>query len=241
MSEFWSRYVRMADKALDSLRWYWHTRPDALRHTFVPGFVTLVTLLIGLVWGQPQLIVLAVLFAAAFLLLVGELTGELRDLETDVQAETAAKREIAPVLAQLAVEHPPEADSEPEPVSDPQPIQPLSPLPVDEAEPNTLSLVSGPLHTPGPPAPTAMEQVTSHESENDPIHEVREPWPGPVLHSCRSFLDACDFAFDYLDENDPDELEIFLVNGESRMKVWSYSRSNARATEEIEDKSTTSG
>ena len=213
MSKVWNRYSRIFVKALDSLRWYRHSRPDALRHTLVPGFVTLVTLLFGLVWGEPQLIVLAVLFAAAFILLAGELTGELRDAETDVRAAAAVKPEIAPVLAQLAVERPTDTAVEPEP-------------PVAEEEPSTLSLLAGPARASVPSAPPAIEQAATPEPADGPSHEVREPGAGPVLHSCRSFLDACDFAFDYLDENDPDELEILLVNGESRMRVWTYSRSD---------------
>ena len=238
MSNVLHRYARMAEKAFDSLRWYRHTRPDALRHTLVPGFVTLATLLFGLVWGQPQLMVLALLFAGAFLLLAGELTGELRDVETDVRAAAAAKGEIAPVLAQLAVETPPEAEIETAltPYTQPQP-HPQSHLPpADDAEPSALSLLTGPARTAAePPASRPIEHVAIPASEDGPMHEVREPWPGPVLHSCRSFLDACDFAFDYLDENDPDELEIMLVNGESRMKVWSYSRTDAAGEEMAED------
>lgn len=215
MSKVWNRYSRIVVKAADSLRWYRHSRPDALRHTLVPGFVTLVTLFFGLVWGEPQLIVLAVLFAAAFILLAGELTGELRDAETDVRAAAAVTPEIAPVLAQLTVERPPEADVEPVP-------------PVAEPEPSALSLLAGPVRTSVPSAPPPeMEQVALPEPVDGPSHEVREPGHGPALHSCRSFLDACDFAFDYLDENDPDELEIVLVNGDSRMRVWTYSRSDA--------------
>ena len=227
----------MVEKTLDSLRWYKRTRPDALLHILLPALVTLLTLLFALVWAQPQLIVLAVVFVVAFMLLAGELAGELRDLETDVQTEAAAKREIAPVLTQLAGERAPEADVETEPahVSERQSLQTLLALPADEFQPNTLSLLSGPAHTPESPAPPAMEHVASPQSEDGPIHEVREPWAGPVLHSCRSFLDACDFAFDYLEESDPDELEIILVNGESRMKVWSYSRSDATALQEIVD------
>ena len=244
MSNVWNRYARVVEKALDSLRWYKHTRPDALRHTLVPGFVTLATLLFGLVGGEPQLIVLAVLFAAAFLLLAGELTGELRDLDTDVRAAADMKREISPVLAQLVGEHPPEADVDPgpAPASESQPLP--SPVPMlDEAEPSALSLLVTPARTSAEQsAPPAIEHASSPEPQDGPMHEVREPWPGPVLHSCRSFLDACDFAFDYLDENDPDELEIMLVNGESRMRVWSYSRSDTTAAAEtVEDSESLSG
>ena len=244
MSKVLHRYARMAEKAFDSLRWYRHTRPDALRHTLVPGFVTLATLLFGLVWGQPQLMVLALLFAGAFLLLAGELTGELRDVETDVRAAAAAKGEIAPVLAQLAVEPSPEAEIETAlaPYTQPQAQPQLQLPPADEAEPSALSLLTGPARTAAEsPDPQPIEHVASPASEDGPMHEVREPWPGPVLHSCRSFLDACDFAFDYLDENDPDELEIMLVNGESRMKVWSYSRSETATDETAEDQSASAG
>jgi hypothetical protein len=231
MSRAWNRYSRMVAKAVDSLRWYQRTRPDALRHLFAPGFVTLVTLLFALVWGQPQLIVLALLFATAFLLLAGELSGELRDLDTDVRSAAAASPEIAHGLAELTVERPPEADVEPEPSAESMPpAASPAPPPVEETEPSTLSLLT-PLASPSRPAPPpAVEHEASPEPAEGPIHEVREPGAGSLLHSCRSFLDACDFAFDYVEEHDPDALEISLVTGESRMQVWSYARSDANAT-----------
>jgi hypothetical protein len=235
MNRVWNRYSRRVEKTLDSLRWYKRTRPDALSHILVPALVTLVTLLFALVWAQPQLIVLAVFFVVAFMLLAGELAGELRDLETDVRTAAAAKHEIVPALAQLALERPHEADVEsgPAPVSEPQPLPPLPALPVDEAQPTALSLLAGPADMSAESsALPAIEHVASTESEDSPAHEVREPG-GPVLHTCRSFLDACDFAFDYLEQSDPDELEIILVTGESRMRVWSYSRSDATATRQI--------
>jgi hypothetical protein len=231
MSRAWNRYWRMVAKALDSLRWYQRTRPDALRHLFAPGFVTLVTLLFALVWGQPQLIVLAGLFATAFMLLAGELAGELRDLDTDVRSAAAASPEIAHGLAELAVERPPESDVEREPSAESlRPPASPAPLPVEEIEPSTLSLLTplAPLSRPAPPP--ALEHEANPEPVGGPIHEVREPGAGPLLHSCRSFLDACDFAFDYVEEHDPDALEISLVTGESRMQVWSYARSDATAT-----------
>jgi hypothetical protein len=222
----------MVAKALDSLRWYQRTRPDALRHLLAPGFVTLVTLLFALVWGQPHLMVLAVLFAAAFLLLAGELTGELRDLDTDVRSAAAASPEIAHGLAELTVERFPGADVEREPPeSEPQPTPvPPAPLPVEEAEPSTLSLLTPLTPTSQPSLPPAVEHEASPEPVEDPVHEVRELGTRVPLHSCRSFLDACDFAFDYIEEHDPDALEISLVTGESRMQVWSYARSDANAT-----------
>jgi hypothetical protein len=222
----------MVAKALDSLRWYQRTRPDALRHLLAPGFVTLVTLLFALVWGQPHLMVLAVLFAAVFMLLAGELTGELRDLDTDVRSAAAASPEIAHGLAELTVERSPAADVEREPAeseSQPTPAPP-APLPVEETEPSTLSLLTPLAPPPQPSLPPALEHEASPESVGDPIHEVREPGTRLVLHTCRSFLDACDFAFDHIEEHDPDALEISLVTGESRMQVWSYARSDAAAT-----------
>jgi hypothetical protein len=235
MNRVWNRYSRRVEKTLDSLRWYKRTRPDAHLHILVPALVTLVTLLFALVWAQPQLIVLAVFFVVAFMLLAGELAGELRDLETDVRTAAAAKPEIVPVLAQLALERPHEADVPgPAPVSEPQPLPPLPALPVDEAQSTALSLLAGPAHmSADSSALPAIEHVASTESEDSRAHEVREPGAGPVLHSCRSFLDACDFAFDYLEQSDPDELEIILVTGESRMRVWSYSRSDATTRRQI--------
>lgn len=244
MSRAWNRYSRVVGKALDSLRWYRHTRPDALRHALVPGFVTLVTLLFALVWGQPQLIVLAVLFAAAFVLLAGELTGELRELDTDARSAATARSDIAPV-DEVAAERPPEADVE-QAASEPQGLPPLPAHEVEETESTTLALLVGHVRTSASAPPPKVEQAPSPEPAvgspepaagpelmDGPMHEVQEPGAGPVLHSCRSFLDACDFAFDYLDQNDPDELEITLVTDGSRMRVWSYSRSDATAAQAV--------
>jgi hypothetical protein len=94
-------------RALDALRWYSRTRPDATRHVLAPGIVTLLTLLIAVVWGQPQLLLLAAMFVVAFVFVAGGLVGELRDVEVGMKTADAARREVAPRLSGLATRREP--------------------------------------------------------------------------------------------------------------------------------------
>jgi hypothetical protein len=57
-------------------------------------------------------------------------------------------------------------------------------------------------------------------------YEVRVPGspPGPPLHVSPTFLDASDFAFEILDEEDPEALEIVKANGDESCVAWSYAR-----------------
>jgi hypothetical protein len=64
------------------------------------------------------------------------------------------------------------------------------------------------------------------EPESDALYEVRIP-ESPAnkpLHVSPSFLDATDFAFELLQTEDPDALEIVCVSAGEREQAWSYSR-----------------
>jgi hypothetical protein len=50
-----------------------------------------------------------------------------------------------------------------------------------------------------------------------------------VLYQNPNFLEATDFAFEYVDEHEPDALEIQLSNGDERETVWTYSAARAAA------------
>lgn len=50
-----------------------------------------------------------------------------------------------------------------------------------------------------------------------------------VLNESPNFLEAADFAFEYLDEHEPESLEIQKGTGEPRETVWRYSESRATA------------
>jgi hypothetical protein len=59
----------------------------------------------------------------------------------------------------------------------------------------------------------------------DPRHRARD-----VIYESASFLEATDFAAEYVEEVDPDAIEIHRVDGAARETVWTYSDSRAAAT-----------
>ena len=64
--------------------------------------------------------------------------------------------------------------------------------------------------------------------EDDSAFEVRGTAASDSpLYTSATFLDATDFAFDLLDDQDPEALEIVKVGGGGRETVWSYSREAA--------------
>ena len=52
---------------------------------------------------------------------------------------------------------------------------------------------------------------------------------GDVLYECPSFLEAADFACDYVQRDQPAALEIEKVDGAARETVWTYSEARASA------------
>jgi hypothetical protein len=59
----------------------------------------------------------------------------------------------------------------------------------------------------------------------DPRYQARE-----VIYESASFLEAVDFAAEYVEDADPDGIEIQRADGESRETVWTYTESRAAAT-----------
>ena len=45
-----------------------------------------------------------------------------------------------------------------------------------------------------------------------------------AIYVSESFLEATDYAFELIEREDPDVLEITRVAGDEREQVWSYSR-----------------
>lgn len=82
----------------------------------------------------------------------------------------------------------------------------------------------------------------SRLAADEPIYQVRELLDGerPVdlglLHECSDFLEAADFAFDYLESNDPMHegsvavIQIVLVRGNEREVVCTYRHEESHAT-----------
>jgi hypothetical protein len=73
----------------------------------------------------------------------------------------------------------------------------------------------------------ALASAEEPPLEVDVMYEVRAPQQDEnedALHISPSFLDASDFAFEFLYDVDPDALEIVEVKGELRRVAWSYER-----------------
>ena len=73
----------------------------------------------------------------------------------------------------------------------------------------------------------AAGQVTYQVCEiaYDPRYRAQE-----TIYESASFLEAVDFAGEYVEEVDPDAVEIQRVGNGTRETVWTYSDSRAAAT-----------
>jgi hypothetical protein len=78
---------------------------------------------------------------------------------------------------------------------------------------------------------TELRQITPDE----PVYQVFEVSFEPgfqrraALYENANFLEAADFAFEYVEANDPPALEIHRTHGAAQETVWSYSASRAAA------------
>ncbi len=63
-----------------------------------------------------------------------------------------------------------------------------------------------------------------HEPELEPAYQA-----GPVLHETANFLEAADFAYEYVQGHEPGALEIQRVDELTRETVWTYSEPRAEA------------
>ena len=81
-----------------------------------------------------------------------------------------------------------------------------------------------------------IEAVLTSSAAGQPLYEVRrvrsggEHEPQDVLYRSASFLEATDFAAEYIEDNEPEGLEIQRAEAESRETVWTYSESRAETT-----------
>src|SRR5919197_908760 len=74
--------------------------------------------------------------------------------------------------------------------------------------------------------PTDGEETYQVEDHSSDEEEVR------VVFRSEAFLDAVDFAFEYLEAESPERLRIFRVLGRKREEVWTYGPETAAETEE---------
>ncbi len=80
-----------------------------------------------------------------------------------------------------------------------------------------------------------VETLIRRSLPGEPVYLVHQPVlepayrAGPVLHETENFLEAADFAYEYVQGHEPDALEIQRVDELTRETVWSYSESRAEA------------
>lgn len=82
----------------------------------------------------------------------------------------------------------------------------------------------------------AVRPVLATSAPEQAVYEVREVeyrsryGTGAKVYESASFLEAVDFAAEYIEDVDPDGIEIQRAEGDSRETVWTYSDSRAAAT-----------
>ena len=83
-----------------------------------------------------------------------------------------------------------------------------------------------------------FETVITPTTPTEPTYQVWEVVLEPsyralsVLYSSANFLDAADFAFEFVDEHEPEALEIQRAEGAKRETLWAYSARRAAALAE---------
>src|SRR5262249_56109996 len=73
------------------------------------------------------------------------------------------------------------------------------------------------------------EPVLRSSATDQPTYEVCEV-PGAVLYRSASFLEAVDFAAEFIEDHNPAGLEIHRAEADARETVWTYSESRAAET-----------
>lgn len=86
-----------------------------------------------------------------------------------------------------------------------------------------------------PDAGEIVQTVLKTSAAGQATYEVREVGyeprykPQQVLYESASFLEAVDFAAEFVEDHEPDGVEIQRVDGSTRETVWTYSESRADA------------
>jgi hypothetical protein len=232
-------------RAADSLNWYYRTRPDAWRHLALPGLGALLTLWLSVGWGVLGPL-LALVVVGTFAVFAIRLVEELRTLESEAKAAVELEAGDVPWLQGLAEEEPaqspagarcPEADE-----SQPAPELVLPRLPMPDPDDEHAPPEPPPAERDATPPATEPAHATGRSDSDEPVYELCEVAAGahPPLQSAPSFLEACDVAFEFIEENDPAELEIVRTRGEERETVWTYRRSESAAASGVQAPPTSS-
>jgi hypothetical protein len=83
-------------------------------------------------------------------------------------------------------------------------------------------------------APTASVVATPLSTSRDELYQVEDHGSeeAKVVFRSEAFLDAVDFAFEYLEAESPERLRIFRILGRKREEVWTYGPEAVAETEE---------
>jgi hypothetical protein len=77
--------------------------------------------------------------------------------------------------------------------------------------------------------------VLRPSTPGEPVYQIWDVGLKPayelqaVVHEAANFLDAVDFAAEYVQDRDPHALEITVVDGRRKETVWTYSKMRADA------------
>ena len=220
-------------RAADSLVWYYRTHPDARRYLAAPGLCALLTLWLSVAWGALGLL-LALVVVGTFAAFAAPLVEELRSLEAEAKVGIELDAGDVPWLARLAEDEEPPTEARA-----PEAEEPRSALELDLPR---LDLGEGPAPAEALPkrdaalaeAATEPPPAAARSLSDEPAYELREAVAGAhlPLQTGSSFLEVSDVAFEFIEENDPAELEIVRVTGKERETVWTYRRSESAAESE---------
>jgi hypothetical protein len=85
--------------------------------------------------------------------------------------------------------------------------------------------------------PTGLETVVKPSQDEEPMYKLFEVHFEPgfqrrtSVYESPSFLEAADYAFEFVDEHQPTALEIHRTHGAAQETVWNYSASRAAAAD----------
>ena len=84
---------------------------------------------------------------------------------------------------------------------------------------------------------TGLETAVKPSQKEEPMYKLFEVHFEPgfqrrtSVYESPSFLEAADYAFEFIDEHDPTALEIHRTHGAAQETVWNYSASRAAAAD----------
>jgi hypothetical protein len=192
--------------------------------------------LISVAWGALGPL-LALVVVGCFGIFAVRLMEEIRSLEAEATAIVELDPGDVPWLARRSDEESAESSTEDRAAETeelrPVPRLDLPILPRLELGERPAPAETLPAERHATPVEPAADRVpaTARMGFREPVYELREVVAGrrQTLQIDPSFLEVSDFAFEFIEENDPAELEIVRVVGEQQETVWTYRRSESAA------------